>query len=178
VGTKKPLHKDTAYKKNEAKISSMELSKSLKYLRFISFQTHQKMQIGTIFQIATFLGLPDFHQHSNKSITLLDITQDILKRRKMLFHIAEATSQWRRRWSTDSPSLLHKQHLSTMIICLFLRLSIVRILSRATDHAKKAALERARVHHTLFQGKHLPSEQAKELKKDLTLNNPFLEETH
>jgi hypothetical protein len=164
--------------KNEAKISSMELSKSSKHLRFLSFQGHQKMQIRTIFQIAALLGLPNFYQQTNKSKTLLGMTQDIPNRVKRVFHRAEATSQWRRRWSTNSPSLLHKQHLSTMMICIFLRLSTVRILSGATDHAKKFALERAWVRHTLFQGKRLLSEQAKELKKDLTLNNDFLEETY
>jgi hypothetical protein len=49
----------------------------------------------------------------------------------MLFHRAEATSQCRRIWSTDSPSRLQRQHLSTIIMCLFLRLSKVRILPRA-----------------------------------------------
>jgi hypothetical protein len=65
-----------------------------------------------------------------------------------------------------------------MMICLFLRLSTVRILPRAADQAKKTALEGTGVRHILFQGKCLPSEQAKELKKDLTLNNHLLEETH
>jgi len=51
-------------------------------------------------------------------------------------------------------------------------------LARAADHAKKATIEGAWVRHTLFKGKRLPLEQVKELKKDLTLNNPFLEETH
>jgi len=37
------------------------------------------MQIGTIFQIATLIGLPDFHQQANKSITLLGISQDMPK---------------------------------------------------------------------------------------------------
>jgi hypothetical protein len=156
----------------------MELSKSSKHLRFLSFQTHQKMQIGTIFQITALLGLPNFHQQANKSITLLSITKDIPNRVNILLYIAEATSQWRKRWSTDSPSLLHKQHLSTMMICLFLRLSTVRILPRAADHAKKVTLEGAWIRHTLFQEKHLPSELAKELKKDLTLNKLFLEKTH
>jgi hypothetical protein len=97
------------------------------------------MQIDTIFQIQALLGLPDFYQQANKSITLLGITQDIPKRVKMLFHIVEATSQWRRRWFTDSPSLLHKKHLSTMMICLFLRLSTIRILPKAAAYnAKKA----------------------------------------
>jgi hypothetical protein len=130
----------------------MELSKSSKHLRFLSFQTHQKMQIGNIFQIAALLSLPDFHQHTNKSITLLGITQDIPKRVKMLFHREEATSQWRTRWPIDSPSLLHKQHLSIMMICLFLRLSTVRILHKVADHEKKTTLEKAWVRHSHFQG--------------------------
>jgi hypothetical protein len=63
-----------------------------------------------------------------------------------------------------------------MIICLFLRLSTIKILPRDADHAKTKAIEGALVRHTLFQGKRLPSEQAKDL-KDLTLNISFLEET-
>jgi hypothetical protein len=94
------------------------------------------------------------------SITLLGITQEIPKRVKRVLHKAEATSQWRRKWSTDSPLLLHKQHLSTIITCLFLRLSKVRILPRVAGHTKKAAFKGARVRHTLFQGKRLLSEQS------------------
>jgi hypothetical protein len=71
----------------------MEFSKSSNHLRFLSFQTHQKIQISIIFQIAALLGLPDFHQYANKSITLLGIIQGIPKRVKVLFHIAEATAQ-------------------------------------------------------------------------------------
>jgi hypothetical protein len=65
----------------------------LKHLRFLSFQTHQKMNIGTIFQIAALFGLPEFHQQANKLITLLGITQDGPNRVKREFHRAEATSQ-------------------------------------------------------------------------------------
>jgi hypothetical protein len=128
----------------------MKRSKSSKHLGFLFFQAHQEMQIGTIFKIAKLLGLQEFHQLANKSITLLGITQDIPNQVKRAFHWAEATSQWRRRWSTNSPLLLHKQHLSTMITCIFLRLSTVRILPRAADHAKKAALEGAGVRYTFF----------------------------
>jgi hypothetical protein len=70
------------------------------------------------------------------------------------------------------------QHLFTIIACIFLRLSKVRIMPRATDHSKKTTLKRAQVWHALFQEKQLPSDPAKELKKDLTLNKPLLEETH
>jgi len=45
----------------------MELSKSLKHLRFLSFQTHQKMQIGTITdqRYNHFLHLISALQHSD-----------------------------------------------------------------------------------------------------------------
>jgi hypothetical protein len=36
----------------------------------------------------------------------------------------------------DSPFCLHKQHLSTALTCLFLKLSMVRIFPRATDKRK------------------------------------------
>jgi hypothetical protein len=52
------------------------------------------MQIGTIFQIVALRGLPDFHQPAIRSITLLGITQEIPNRENMLFHRADATSQW------------------------------------------------------------------------------------
>lgn len=91
--------------KNEVKISFIEFSRSSKHLRFILFQIHQKMQIGTIFQTVALLGLPDFHQQANKSITLLGITQDIPNRVKTWIHRVEVTSQWRRMWSTVSPAL-------------------------------------------------------------------------
>jgi hypothetical protein len=68
------------------------------------------------------------------------MTHAIPKREKMLFHRAEARSQCRRIWSTDSPSRLQRQHLSTIIKFLFLRLSKVKILPRAADQVKKAAL--------------------------------------
>lgn len=45
----------------------------------------------------------------------------------------------------------------------FLRLSIVRIFSRAIDQAKKATLKGTLVHQTLFQGKRKPSLQPKTL---------------
>jgi hypothetical protein len=62
--------------KKEAKTSSKDLSKSSKYLLFLSFQTHQRRHVDTIFQIAALLGLLDVHQQANKSMALLGIIQD------------------------------------------------------------------------------------------------------
>jgi hypothetical protein len=169
----------------------VDLSKSSKHLLFLqklpptfgtclflSFQTHPKRQIATIFQITALLSLLHVHQQANKSITFLSITQDIPKQVKRAIYKAEVISQWRRKWSTDSTYLLHKHHLSTIITCLFLRLSSVRILPRKADHEKEKNPKGAWVRHTHFHGKRLPSKQAKELKKELTLNKPLLEETH
>jgi hypothetical protein len=137
---KKAIDQRYSVWRNDSNTSSRELSRFSKHLRFLSFQIHQKMQVGTIFHVVALLDLPDFHQQATRSSTLLGMTQEIPKREKMLFHRAEATSQCKRIWSTDSQSRLHRQHLSTMIMCLFLRLSKVRILPRVADHVKKAAL--------------------------------------
>lgn len=52
--------------------------------------------------------------------------------------MAEATLQWRRRWSIDSPLFLYMQHLSITMTCRLLRLFKVRIFPKATDNAKKS----------------------------------------
>jgi len=137
---KKAIDQRYSVWRNDSNTSSRELSRFSKHLRFLSFQIHQKMQVGTIFHVVALLDLPDFHQQATRSSTLLGMTQEIPKREKILFHRVEAISQCKRIWSTDSQSRLHRQHLSTMIMCLFLRLSKVRILPRVADHVKKAAL--------------------------------------
>ena len=48
--------------------------------------------------------------------------------------------QWRRRWSTDSPHLLHIKHHSSTTICLFQRLSVVKILPKVVVQEKNATL--------------------------------------
>jgi hypothetical protein len=58
MGTKKASSKDTEYEKNKAKISSMKLSKSLKHLRFLLFQTQKKKNA-------------DWHHFPNRSTPLL-----------------------------------------------------------------------------------------------------------
>jgi len=139
-GYKKAIDQRCIVWRNNSNTSSRELSRFSKHLRFLSFQIHQKMQIGTIFHVVAVLDLPDFHQQATRSSTLLGKTQELPKREKMLFHRAEATSQCGRIWFTDFPSRLHRQHLSTIIMCLFLRLFKVRILPRTAIHVKKAAL--------------------------------------
>jgi hypothetical protein len=131
--------------------------------------------MGAIFHTVALFDRPEDHQQASRSITCCGITQDNPKRLKREYHKAEATSQWRRRWSTDSFVFLHVQHLFITITCRFLRLSKVRIFPRAVGHEKKAALERVWVRHTYFQGNRVPIGRVKEWKKDLTLNRHFLE---
>ena len=66
-------------------------------------------------------------------------------------HKSKAIEQWIRRWSTDSPFLLHIQHQSKIKICRFLRLSIVKIFPKAAVHTKKATLEGTLDFQTVFQ---------------------------
>jgi hypothetical protein len=163
-GYKKAIDQRYRVWRNNSNTSSRELSRFSKHLRFLSLQIHQNKHIGTIFHDVALLDLPDFHQQETRSGTLLGMTQEIPKREKMLFHRAEATSQCRRIWPTDSPSHLHRQYLSTMIMCLFLRLSKVRILPRAADQVKKAAIGGAWDSHTIFQGNRVPPKHIKETK--------------
>jgi hypothetical protein len=131
----------------------MQLSKEKKYRRNrtqapLTFSWHNKRQRGTIFHTTAHQVLP-----ASKLTTRLDITQDNPKRLKKTLHKAQATAQWRKRWSTDSLFLLHTQHLSITMTCRFLKLSLVSIFPRTADQAKKTNLKGALVHQILFQEK-------------------------
>jgi len=133
--------------------SSMVLSLCSNCLLLCSLYKHHKRQQGTIFHTTALHERPPVHQQANKSTTREGITQERLKRLKMTFHRARATSQWRRRWSTDSPFILHMQHLSITMTRFFLRLSKVMIFPCAAIQAKKATFKGTLVRHILFQGK-------------------------
>ena len=50
---------------------------------------------------------------------LCGITQQIPNKQKIILHTSNAIGQWRRRWSTISPHLLHIKHHSGTTKCLF-----------------------------------------------------------
>jgi hypothetical protein len=102
------------------------LSRSSKFQSFLSLQRHHLPHDST-------MRATTIDQQANKSTPQLGITQDRPKQLKKAFHKVQATSQWRRRWSTNSPFFLHIQHLSTTITFHFLRLSVVKIFPRAAD---------------------------------------------
>ena len=134
--------------------SATNLSKSSKCQLFISLQMHHIKQWGIAIQIAEFRCLPNFPcQQANRSTTVFDITQWMPNRVNTIDHKSKSIEQWMKRWSIDSPFILHIQHQSKIKICRFLRLSIVKIFPKAVVHTKKATLEETLDFQTVFQGK-------------------------
>ena len=120
--------------------SETNLSKCSKLL--LSCQMHHIKQWGTAIQIAKFRCLPNFScQQANNSTTIFGITQWMPNKVNTIDHKSKAIGQWIRRWSTDSPFLLHIQHQSKIKIFHFLRLSIVKIFPKIAVQTKKATLE-------------------------------------
>ena len=100
---------------------------------------HHIKQRGTAIQIAEFWCLPNFPcQQANSSTTVFGITQWMPNNVNTIDHKSKAIEQWMRRWSTNSPFLLHIQHQSKIKIYCFLRLSIVKIIPKAAVHTKKS----------------------------------------
>ena len=89
-------------------------------------------------QALEFWCLPNFPcQQANNSPTIFGITQWMPNKVNTIYHKSKAIVQQMRRWSTDSPFLLHIQHQSKIKICCFLRLSIVKIFPKVAIHTKK-----------------------------------------
>jgi len=81
-GYKKAIDQRYSIWRNNSNTSSRDLSRFSKHLRFLSFQIHQKMQIGTIFHVVALLHLPNFHQQATRSSTLLGMTQEYQSERR------------------------------------------------------------------------------------------------
>ena len=70
---------------------------------------HHIKQWGTAIQIEEFRCLPNFPcQQANSSTTVFGITQWVPNKVNTIDHKSKAIGQWIRRWSTNSPFLLHK----------------------------------------------------------------------
>ena len=155
----KTKHHSRRVKKKKDLNSIMDHSRPLKLLEFRSRQIHHIKQCGTNLQLTILRWRLKLHvQQSNKSTTLWGITQQIPNKQKIILHILKAMGQWRRRWFTNSPHLLHIKHHSRTTRCFFRRLSIVRILPKATVQEKKATRGGTFDCHTIFQGKDMPVE--------------------
>ena len=144
-------------------MSRIDCSQSSKHLAFRSHHKHQNKQCGTNLHKPIFQCLPNFPcQEANTSLTLYGITQCIPNKQKTIDHNSYAIGQWRRRWSTNSPHFLHIKHHSTTAICLFQRLSVVKILPKAAVQEKNATLGGTSDCYTIFQGKSMTEERDKE----------------
>ena len=119
-----PIHQQAKSSLTELGITQHNPNR-LKMTFHKAFTTPQWRRRWSIFQTIELLIRPPIHQQAKSSLTELGITQHNLNRLKMTFHKAFATLQWRRRWSTDSLSDSHSQHLLTTIIPLRRRLSMV-----------------------------------------------------
>jgi hypothetical protein len=80
-------------KKKKLVSSSIVLHLSSKFLSFRSLHKHHKRQEGIIFHITALRERSPVHQQANKSTIRRGITQNRLKRLKISFHKARATSQ-------------------------------------------------------------------------------------
>ena len=104
---KTTLHSKRVCKKKYL-ISSKERYQPSKLLAFFSCQMHQIKQWDTNFQTSMWRCHANFpYQVSNNSRTVWGIIHWIPNKQKTKDHNSQAMEQWSRRWSTDSPQLLH-----------------------------------------------------------------------
>ena len=113
----------------------LALSSKMRALR--SCQTNHIKHAGTMFQMIERCFPNQFLHIKKKVFTDLGITHWIPNTAKTSHHKAWENLQWRRRWSTNSPSQQHKQHLLTKNWPFLIRLSMVSIPSLAAVHKKK-----------------------------------------
>ena len=146
------LHSKGVCKKKDL-IPSKEHSQPSKLLAFLSRQMHQIKQWGPNLQTSMWRCCANFLcQASNNSRTVWGITHCIPNKQKTKDHNSQAMEQWSRRWSTDSPQLLHiasVKHYHTS----FTKVAIVKILPKEADQEKKATLGGTFDCHIILHGK-------------------------
>ena len=149
---KTTLHSKRVCKKKYL-ISSKERYQPSKLLAFFSCQMHQIKQWDTNFQTSMWRCHANFpYQVSNNSRTVWGIIHWIPNKQKTKDHNSQAMEQWSRRWSTDSPQLLHiasVKHYHTS----FTKVAIVKILPKEADQEKKATLGGTFECHIILHGK-------------------------
>ena len=159
----KPTTQSNNVWKKSSLSSWIERSESSKTRELRSLQRHQTKQWGIIFQIMIELCLPLIpSQLQNRSFTVRGMTQWTPNKPKTRDQRSKATEQWRNRWSTLSPLLLHIQHHSWIMRPRFRRLSIVRTFPKVAVHDRKATRGGTLTFHIGFQGKEIEEGGLKE----------------
>ena len=135
----KPQQRDHSIRLRWHKIFNSNIfSLSSKDQRFRSNHTIHIKHPRTKSQISELCFPSHWCQLDNKPATKPDITQWIPKTWSMKAHRKWVTRQWRKRWSTDSPSQQHIQHQLAKGRPLSIRLSKLRIRPWAAVHRKNA----------------------------------------
>ena len=132
--------------------SSNDFSLSSKERRFRSNHTIHIKHPRTKLQMSKLCFPSHWCQQDNKPATDLGITQWIPKAWNIKVQREWVTGQWRRRWSTDSPSQQYIQHQVANEQPLSIKLSKVRIWPCATVHKKNATRLGIFGFQTPFQG--------------------------
>ena len=132
--------------------SSNVFSLSSKDRRFHSNHTIHIKHPGTKFQMFELCFLSHWCQQDNKPATDPGITQWIPKAWSIKVYRKWVTGQWKRRWSTDSPSPQQLQHQLAKGRPLSVRLSKVRIRPCAVVHKKSVTRLGIFGFQTPFQG--------------------------
>ena len=127
------------------------LLESSKHQLFLSSQMHHIKQWGTAIQITPLRWWPNFlSQHVRNSTTIFGIAQYIPNMVNTIDHNSKTVGQCNKRWSTNSPLLLHIQHQSRILLH---KLSIVKIVPKAAIQTKNATLEATFCFQILLQEK-------------------------
>jgi hypothetical protein len=113
-------------------------SRSSKRRWFVFLQMLHINKIGMTFHMASLECLhPCVFQHWSSSTILLGMTHEVSNKMRIKCHILLVNSQWMKKWFTISSLFVQIQHQLTRVRPCLLKLSIVRILLKATIQVKK-----------------------------------------
>ena len=157
----------------------MDSTPSSKAIEFLAFQITQNKHNGPICH-ATFLFLPtkESLRPMRVSFTECGKTQETPKKERSNVHTSLVLSQWRRKWSIDSPHFWHRKHLFAKAQPLFCNRSNVKTLPHKASHTKKLILGCAQDIQIIFEGKEATNTGCNALYKDFTEKTPSFYSTN
>ena len=156
----------------------MDNTPSSKAIEFLVFQIIQNKHNGPKSH-ATFLFLPTKEplQPMRVSFTKRGKTQETPKKERNKVHTSLVLSQWRRRWSIDSPHFWQRKHLFAKTQPLFCNRSRVKTLPYEASHTKKLILGWAHDLQIIFEGNKAEEVGCIALYKDFTEKTPSFDFT-
>ena len=150
-------------------------SLSSKALWFHSLQIVKKMRRGAMFHtFFIFFPTKEPCQPKRRALTEEGIIHGTLNKENNRCHRSLTLKQWRSKWSIDSSSCLHRQHLFTKGRPFLWRLFKVSTLTQLASQTKKLTLDGTHNFQIMFFGKMIALPTSRTSSKDLTENNSFL----